>query len=863
MSDLVIIVDDNFSVPVIVGGAPGPPGAAGSPGGGLGNVAASKLIGRGSAGGIGVAEEITLGTNLSMVGTTVNAAGGGGSGATVGEISAGDHSVNGDGVTNNAVELAAADTAALAIPAVIAIPAGIYAIASDITITSPLRFAKGAKLKPAANVDITLTGGYIADDWNHCFDISASGSTVHGNRAPMGYYTPQHFGADPTNDAVDDRPAIEAATEFATLQAIRDEYATGFPVKFPNPGLNNYYTTLTRPIYPARTTYWYGDTQNYLRSYGGVEIRAATGLDAVVFAFHPGGLSSPAEYETTPAPGAATPGISKEYGAFRSKFEDLSFLPISGASVAQGFVHNVTCYLTNCRAAGFTEAQFHAHAQTSGTIINALAHPGITNTGNTHLSVPASTMGYTGAGCVWGNVNGSIYTQCFAQEGDNAAGGAHGFVAHGNNAGTIKYIGCDAALNQGAGILENTTIGCEIFGCHTSGNDWDVSHGGVQYLCIKYNVAAAASEPGVGADWQDYWMVNTSVAGDEAWASGQEYHPAGGVNVCSGNSRTTILAHYSEGGVECGVIARDMTSVSGGNARERTFWHGEFAGAEVGRINGTSASPVGYTGQRIPDDITTNYGAMLGSVGAFTGGIIQSYGDAADDPTNKTAAMQLSFNVSRGRYVWTDNNSNIEVHGVTGAGFTGTNYTALPRKYAWANGILIGNGTITGLVMNRWRAATNLAAITDATYGAAYKGDIWIYTTPSLGGFIGAICTTAGTIGAGAVITEFGRVGDINVQTITSAVTVTPTFLNDQVNITAQAVGLTLANPTGTAVSGKGIAIRVKDNGVARTITYGAQYRPIGVTLTTTTVPNKMLYLGGIWNATDSKLDIVAVAQEA
>jgi hypothetical protein len=83
------------------------------------------------------------------------------------------------------------------------------------------------------------------------------------------------------------------------------------------------------------------------------------------------------------------------------------------------------------------------------------------------------------------------------------------------------------------------------------------------------------------------------------------------------------------------------------------------------------------------------------------------------------------------------------------------------------------------------------------------------------------------------------------------------------VKITAQAAALTLANPSGTAVSMWGWAIRIKDNGTARAISYGTQYRAIGVTLPTTTVVNKTVYLGCIWNNDDTKVDVVAVAQEA
>jgi hypothetical protein len=102
-----------------------------------------------------------------------------------------------------------------------------------------------------------------------------------------------------------------------------------------------------------------------------------------------------------------------------------------------------------------------------------------------------------------------------------------------------------------------------------------------------------------------------------------------------------------------------------------------------------------------------------------------------------------------------------------------------------------------------------------------------------------------------------------NVQSITSAATVTPTTLNDVVVVTAQAVGLTLANPTGTIIDGKSLIIRIKDNGTARAITYDTQYRAIGVTLPSTTIISKTLYLGFIYNSTDTKWDCIGVAQQA
>jgi hypothetical protein len=101
------------------------------------------------------------------------------------------------------------------------------------------------------------------------------------------------------------------------------------------------------------------------------------------------------------------------------------------------------------------------------------------------------------------------------------------------------------------------------------------------------------------------------------------------------------------------------------------------------------------------------------------------------------------------------------------------------------------------------------------------------------------------------------------VQSVTSSATVTPTSTNDLVKITAQAAGLTLANPTGTFAEGQALIIRIKDNGTARAITYGSDYRAIGVTLPTTTVLSKTTYIGIIFNDTDTKWDVVGVTTQA
>ena len=102
------------------------------------------------------------------------------------------------------------------------------------------------------------------------------------------------------------------------------------------------------------------------------------------------------------------------------------------------------------------------------------------------------------------------------------------------------------------------------------------------------------------------------------------------------------------------------------------------------------------------------------------------------------------------------------------------------------------------------------------------------------------------------------------VSTAASTATLTPDISAfDQYNLTAQAEALTVAAPTGTPQDGNKLIIRILDNGTARAITWNATYTAIGVTLPIITTVSKMLYVGCIYNSTNTRWDVIALTTQA
>lgn len=177
-----------------------------------------------------------------------------------------------------------------------------------------------------------------------------------------------------------------------------------------------------------------------------------------------------------------------------------------------------------------------------------------------------------------------------------------------------------------------------------------------------------------------------------------------------------------------------------------------------------------------------------------------------------------------------------------------------------SNNLIFSNGT-TGETVRIGGAGTlnAVGAITQNSNQVLHAGNYTSYS-PSLTGS-GASGTWSISITGGLV--SSARINP-RVSTTTSVTALTPDISSaDQYNLTAQAVALTINAPTGTPVDGNKLTFRLLDNGVARAITWNATFTAIGVTLPSTTVASKTTYVGCIYNANNTRWDVIAVSTQA
>jgi hypothetical protein len=100
--------------------------------------------------------------------------------------------------------------------------------------------------------------------------------------------------------------------------------------------------------------------------------------------------------------------------------------------------------------------------------------------------------------------------------------------------------------------------------------------------------------------------------------------------------------------------------------------------------------------------------------------------------------------------------------------------------------------------------------------------------------------------------------------TATTATTLTPDVsVGDIYCFTALASALTINAPIGTPTNGEKLIFRLLDNGTSRALTWNATYTVVGVTLPTATTISKTTYVGCIYNANNTRWDVIAVTTQA
>ncbi len=108
-----------------------------------------------------------------------------------------------------------------------------------------------------------------------------------------------------------------------------------------------------------------------------------------------------------------------------------------------------------------------------------------------------------------------------------------------------------------------------------------------------------------------------------------------------------------------------------------------------------------------------------------------------------------------------------------------------------------------------------------------------------------------------------GRFIPPRVYTVVTSPRIMPDANNyDVVQVLSLSVAATFLNPGGQAADFQKLIVAIKDDGTARALTWGNNYKASGTPLPTTTVAGKFLTLGFIWRNSDRKWHCVASAQE-
>jgi hypothetical protein len=324
--------------------------------------------------------------------------------------------------------------------------------------------------------------------------------------------------------------------------------------------------------------------------------------------------------------------------------------------------------------------------------------------------------------------------------------------------------------------------------------------------------------------WFSFFRYPSGTVGTTAFARDNDL--LGGIQFFGQQSTGSLFSGSIRGRVASDLVSVNMFYIGASHSFTGPITSGTWNGTAIGIAYGGTGA-------------TTRQAAMDALAGSVTSGqylrgdgtdVVMSAIQAADVPTlnqNTTgtaAGLSATLAISSGGTGQTTRQDAMDA--LAGAVTSG--------QY------LRGNGT--DVVMSAIQAA-DVPTLNQNTTGNA------------------ATATTATNVSGGLVSSS--RINP-RVSSTTSTASITPDIASfDQYALTAQAAALTINAPTGTPVDGNKLIFRILDNGTSQTISWNATYTVIGVTLPATTTINKMTYVGCIYNAANTRWDVIAVTTQA
>lgn len=371
-------------------------------------------------------------------------------------------------------------------------------------------------------------------------------------------------------------------------------------------------------------------------------------------------------------------------------------------------------------------------------------------------------------------------------------------------------------------------------------SSWNGRTGAIVPAANDYTFAQLASKPSTLAGYG----ITDAVADGTAfadWATADATYYNGTTGIINCNS-------LAEG-------TRALVAASGSNANypgtQASYWHIEtirpyVSGTLMQRAWGYNQSVTAYR---------TYNGTTWSGWAVFTNTTMNFSGEVQSTSTNAFRAVAGSYGA-----FWRNDGANFYLLFTASGDQYGTYNSLRPLAVSVTTGaVTIGNGlTVTGGLAFTQTVASSVTDLTKqiqlwAGYGFSITSSRLNYNVATGGSHYFVV--------NGVDVFGLNAAGIIpQVQNFASAATITPAAGDDMVKGTALAVAATIAAPSGTPNEGWGFVIRLKDNGTARALTWNAIYRVAsGVALPTTTVVGKTHYIACIYNATDTKVDVLSV----